>query len=675
MSRVIRPERFYQVGGTMGADVPSYVQRQADRELLEHVRAGDFCYVLTPRQMGKSSLMIRTVAQLKKKGTRSIIIDLQGKIEQGMGPEAFYAGLLDTFIQELKLPIELTSWWQQHSLLSAVQRFSKFIDSRVLPHTQEKLVVFIDEIDSTLNLNFSNDFFAALRSFYNAGASNPAFKKLTFVLLGVASPSDLMRDRTRSPFNIGHRIELIDFTFEEAHKLAKGFALKEQVAEEVLQRVLDWTGGHPYLTQKVCASLAADKQICSRTSYVDDFIERAFSVDEIGSDANLAHIRDRIIEDKDNPDALLALYRRIRSHEQIVDDGRSPLHTSLKLTGIVKVLSGGVLKPRNRIYEKVFDLAWVDTAQHLHVRQQALSQLQDTRLNPAERMAVGDTLARLGDPRFRADAWFLPDEELLGFVEIPAGPFLMGSTKNDRHANNDEMPQHELILSRYYIARYPVTLAQFRAFVEASGYEPNSETSLQGLPSHPVVNVTWYDALAYCEWLTQVLGQKEGTYEILGTLIGEKGWQVTLPSEAEWEKAARGPSAGSGDGRVYPWGSEFDASKANTRETGIGRTSMVGSFPQGTSPYGVLDLSGNVWEWTRSLWGEEFGVPNFQYPYNSTDGRENLEAPKEVLRVLRGGGFFHFQGEVRCAFRDRFPPVHGVNHWGFRVVALLPSEL
>ena len=127
----------------------------------------------------------------------------------------------------------------------------------------------------------------------------------------------------------------------------------------------------------------------------------------------------------------------------------------------------------------------------------------------------------------------------------------MGSKQGDQLASDDEMPQHKLSLPRYYIARYPVTVAQFRAFVDASGYTPEDEDSLHGLLNHPVVNITWYEALKYCQWLTERLREWEGTPEPLASLLRQEGWQVTLPSEAEWEKAARGT-----DGRLYPWGDD-----------------------------------------------------------------------------------------------------------------------
>jgi len=318
--------------------------------------------------------------------------------------------------------------------------------------------------------------------------------------------------------------------------------------------------------------------------------------------------------------------------------------------------------------------------------------LREEPLGPLERAEAGNVLAQLGDPRFREDAWHLPGEPLLGFVEIPAGPFLMGTRAEDIPGLEEEFgkvswydyeereaPQHEVILLGYYIARYPVTVAQFRAFVEASGYRPRDPDSFRGVDSHPVVMVSWYDALRYCEWLTGRLRTWEGTPEPLATLLREEGWVITLPSEAEWEKAARGgeqipnpklqtPNSKSQTpilvenpepGRGFPWGSEPDPDRANYGETGIGTTSAVGCFPGGVSPYGVEDLSGNVWEWTRSLHKE--------YPYDPGDGREDLESSS--VRVLRGGAFSDVVRLVRCAYRFGFSPYGRLRYFGFRVVA------
>jgi formylglycine-generating enzyme required for sulfatase activity len=233
------------------------------------------------------------------------------------------------------------------------------------------------------------------------------------------------------------------------------------------------------------------------------------------------------------------------------------------------------------------------------VRRQ-LELMRSSHLEARERVAAGNVLAQQNDPRFRADAWFLLDEPLLGFVEIPAGPFLMGSDKaHDPDAYNDELPQHEVTLPLYFIGRYPVTVAQFRAFVEGGGSRPDNPASFQGLANHPVVSVSWYEAQQYCDWLTERLRAWPGTSEPLASLIRSEGWQVDVPSEAECEKVARGT-----DGRIYPWGNELDPDRANFRDTGINSISIVGCFPGGASPYGVEDMSGNVWEWTRGLSGD-----------------------------------------------------------------------
>ncbi|HQF63389.1 MAG TPA: SUMF1/EgtB/PvdO family nonheme iron enzyme [Anaerolineaceae bacterium] len=280
--------------------------------------------------------------------------------------------------------------------------------------------------------------------------------------------------------------------------------------------------------------------------------------------------------------------------------------------------------------------------------------LQTGCLPAQERAEAGNILARLGDPRFRSDAFYLPDEPLLGFVHIPAGRFIMGSDKKkDSQADDDETPQHEVELGEFYLARYPVTVAQFKAFVEASSYEPDDPDSLNGFPNHPVVNVTWYDAIAYCDWLTtQLLYLHDLPSEL------SWGWRVALPSEAEWERAARGTH-----GRIYPWGDKFDHNRANTGETRIGGTSAVGCFPSGPSPEGLLDVSGNIFEWTRSL--------SAKYPYPApgprrTD-RELVTSENKEMVVVRGGSWDYVSRYARCAYRYGGSPDLRDVDFGFRV--------
>jgi formylglycine-generating enzyme required for sulfatase activity len=265
-----------------------------------------------------------------------------------------------------------------------------------------------------------------------------------------------------------------------------------------------------------------------------------------------------------------------------------------------------------------------------HIRTWLVRTLEHNALPPVERAQAGNALGTIGDPRFHGkDVWYLPNDEKLGFIEIPAGVFTMGSAPNE--GSSFERPQHEVSLRRHFIARYPVTVAQFRAFVDVTGYAWMYKDFPQEYGNHPVVAVSWYDALAYCEWLTEKL---QATSWPLARLLRE-GWRITLPSEAEWEKAARGT-----DGRQYPWGNQPDPNLANYNATGIGTTSAVGCFAAGKSPYAVEDMSGNVWEWTRSLWGEMSGEPTFNYPYRPDDGREDLRASAGRSRVLRGGAFW-----------------------------------
>ena len=231
--------------------------------------------------------------------------------------------------------------------------------------------------------------------------------------------------------------------------------------------------------------------------------------------------------------------------------------------------------------------------------------LREGSLDRRERVEAGNLLAKLGDPRFDSAKWYLPSEPLLGFVEIPAGPFIMGELEE----------KHETSLPTYYIARYPVTVAQFKEFVLESDFSLEFTESLKGLDNHPMVLVSWDDAIVYAKWLGEKLialsksyaSQKNLSKGVLQFWEGLRDGRlvVTLPSEAEWEKAARGV-----DGRRYPWGrTKPDLDRANYGalfgEPAIGTTTAVGCFPRGATPEGLHDMPGNVWEITRTIMGRD----------------------------------------------------------------------
>ncbi|MCP3957512.1 MAG: SUMF1/EgtB/PvdO family nonheme iron enzyme [bacterium] len=292
----------------------------------------------------------------------------------------------------------------------------------------------------------------------------------------------------------------------------------------------------------------------------------------------------------------------------------------------------------------------------------------DGSLKPAQRAACGRSLAGLGDPRRHVTT--LEDMQL---CLVPAGSFWMGSEKG----RESEKPLHlvEHLDHDYWIARYPVTVAQFERYVAASGNQPEGPDALRDAANTPVAWVSWHEAREFCSWLTEDWHRR-------GLL--PSSWQIRLPSEAEWEKAARGGlqiprrpeilpagealASGSASGvalienlatqREYPWEGGFDQNRCNTWQSLINRRSAVGCFPAGASPYGCEELSGNVWEWTRSQ--------RKAYPYDRADGRESAEG---ASRFLLRGGSFGFGGDfVRCSARYVGVPANRYDFVGFRLV-------
>jgi WD40 repeat protein len=349
---------FYVVGGTMRPDSPSYVERQADGVLYEGLASGEFCYVLTARQMGKSSLMIRTAARLREAGIGVAVLDLTA-VGQNLTAEQWYGGLIAQIGQRLYLEDELIEFWTSQPLLGPMQRWVKAIRAVVLPRYPGRLVIFIDEIDTVRSLPFSTDeFFAGIRELYNQRSEDLDLQRVTFCLLGVATPSDLIRDTRTTPFNIGRRIELHDFTEAEAAPLAYGLQDRSIEAEAILKRILHWTGGHPYLTQRLCQAISEDGSIHSDTGLDKLCEELFFSRRAQECDDNLLFVRERLLRNEMDLAELLELYAKVVNHKAVRDDETNPLVDLLRLSGITRA-EGGWLKVRNRIYARVFDRAWV----------------------------------------------------------------------------------------------------------------------------------------------------------------------------------------------------------------------------------------------------------------------------------------------------------------------------
>lgn len=224
----------------------------------------------------------------------------------------------------------------------------------------------------------------------------------------------------------------------------------------------------------------------------------------------------------------------------------------------------------------------------------------------------------------------------MDFVYVPAGEFLMGSVTDCHDAERREKPQHKVYVDEYFIGRYPVTMAQFAAFVQKTGYQCKASVNVKNKINHPVTNVSWNDATAFCEWVSKQTGMK-----------------VRLPSEAEWEKAARGT-----DGNEWPWGDKFDKSRCNSVEDGKKGTTPIGAYsPQGDGPYGAADMAGNVWEWCHSI--------HRPYPYQMNDGRESETDPR--ARVMRGGAWGFDKNCARGAYRNFSRPDKGYPRVGIRL--------
>ncbi|KAM3095320.1 AAA-like domain-containing protein [Phormidesmis sp. 146-12] len=360
----------YQVGGSLSADAPSYVMRQADEDLFESLLAGNFCYVLNARQMGKSSLRVRTRSRLEQAGFRCVSIDLTNVGSETVTPQQWYKGVAAELWRgfDLLASVNFNDWWQAQAGLSPVQQFSRFVEEVLLAQVSgDKIFIFIDEIDSVLQLNFSlDDFFALLRSFYNHRAERPEYRRLTVALFGVATPADLIRDRTRTPFNLGQAIALTDLQFEDTLALAQGLEGMVADGRATLAEVFEWTNGQPFLTQKLCRLI---HQSVSKSDQSAIHVTPSDLISTIVHQHILNHwetqdepihlrtIRDRLLKNEQFSIQLLRQYEKILQQGKIKLDN-SKEQIELLLSGLI-VQQNDDLVIRNLIYKTIFDQQWV----------------------------------------------------------------------------------------------------------------------------------------------------------------------------------------------------------------------------------------------------------------------------------------------------------------------------
>jgi len=355
----------FVAGGTVQAGGGIYLPRRADDELLEHCLAGDFTYILTSRQMGKSSLMIRAAERLVDKGAVPIVVDLT-EFGAKTTAEQWYKGLLLGVQEQALLSTAAAEWWARQADHSFAHKFTRYLREVALKERAERLVIFVDEIDTTLRLDFTDDFFAAIRFLYQQRAAEPDLHRLSFVLIGVATPGDLIKDPARTPFNVGYRIELTDFTLDEAAPLADHLPVPEALRRELIGWILSWTHGHPYLTLRAIRSLGDSPPPAWTASLVDERIEELFLRTGADSDSNLQFVRDMLTKKAFYREAVLRTYWNIRRGRQVVDKELDQVDNWLKLSGVVR-RQDGVLRVRNPIYERVFDEGWARDHLRLHV--------------------------------------------------------------------------------------------------------------------------------------------------------------------------------------------------------------------------------------------------------------------------------------------------------------------
>lgn len=362
---------FFSVGAPLNPLKPSYIRRPADELLFETLLAGRYAHVFAPDHSGKSSLLAATAARLETNGASVAVLDLAQLGHRDGGSEAgrFYYSVAYRILRQLRIRFDLQTWWQDKAMFSNRQRLHEFYSDVVLRQTSQPVVILIDEVQCVETLPFTDQLLTSVRSSYEARTTDPEFTRLTFALCGEGDPSTLVAAAELSPFHVTQSIPLRNFSREELTAYRTELNLSSDEASAALDRIYDWTGGQPYLTQKLCRAVARETPAGDVADFVDGLVAQQFTNRaSLGNEPMLSHVQRRVVEDSDDVEAVLNLYGRIRKGVAVPTDLGSAQQRRLVALGLLELGENGDLDVPNRIFAEVFTARWANENLRVHWR-------------------------------------------------------------------------------------------------------------------------------------------------------------------------------------------------------------------------------------------------------------------------------------------------------------------
>ena len=354
---------FFSDGTPLHAIRAGYVRRAADNVLYETVISGRYAHVIAPDRSGKSSLIAATAARLENNGSKVAILDLEqiGVREAGSDAGRWYYSVAYRLLRQLRIRIDLQSWWQDKSMLPNRQRLLEFYSEIILQNVQERVVIFVDEIQCIGDLPFADQLLASFRAAHNARATDPEFSRLTFVLLGECDPLSLLDEAELSPFNITQAVTLAEFSREDLNLFSTELNLEPKDAATALDRIYYWTAGQPYLSQKMARTISREQPAGDIAANVDRIATRQLAGrSALHNEPHMSHIHREVVKDTKRREALLNLFGRICKNVKVATDLGSPMQRRLIAIGLIRIDEEGSLRVRNRLYEAVFTARWAN---------------------------------------------------------------------------------------------------------------------------------------------------------------------------------------------------------------------------------------------------------------------------------------------------------------------------